>query len=304
MSALLSALLISATSMIGNGIASLARSIQVLALVEDILGEIAAPALFAPVEEGNGARKQPQTLPVESKSPIDIDEIVSASVLAQVLLHDSSRVMPDSFTATTSQGANAADVEVAQPGSTGKPLKDNCWSLYVALNNAQYSWENLHFAPSILFSYLVIVATFLIRSLLWFYALVSIAAIWAVWTRSTLPSTMAVTLAILLFGFGLLQLSGLLQKKLVGLHGRLRTVQKEVTNLRTDVLNLTLLYKRLLAAIGLALDAIELQESPDHGTAQIARIRRILADKCLRASDADVLKACEDALGDLTSEVR
>ena len=66
--ALLSALLISATSMIGNSIANLAKSIQVLALVEDILGEIAAPALFAPVEEGNGARKQPQTLPGAPKA--------------------------------------------------------------------------------------------------------------------------------------------------------------------------------------------------------------------------------------------
>ena len=68
MSALLSALLISATSMIGNGIASLARSIQVLALVEDLLGEIAAPALSSPIEGGNGTREQPQTLPGAPKA--------------------------------------------------------------------------------------------------------------------------------------------------------------------------------------------------------------------------------------------
>ncbi|KAL1713384.1 hypothetical protein EV715DRAFT_296143 [Schizophyllum commune] len=306
--------------MIGNSIASLAKSIQVLALVEDILGEIAAPALFAPVEEGNGTREQPQTLP-ESKYPIDIDKVASAAVLAQVLLYDSSQIMTAASTAATSEGSTATGIELAQPGmadaienlpngspvtSEVRPLKDSCWCLYVALNNAQYIWENLYLAPNIFFPYLVIVATFIIRSLLWFYALASITAIRAIWTRRTLPSTMAVALAIaiLLFGVGLFRLNGLLQKKLVGLRGSLHTLQKDVASLRTDVLNLILLYKRLLAAIGFALDAIELQEPPDDGTAQIARIRRILADKCLRARGADVLKACEDALGDLTFDVR
>ncbi|KAI5825070.1 hypothetical protein EV122DRAFT_254795 [Schizophyllum commune] len=317
--------------MIGNSMTSLAKSIQILALVEDILAEITMSALSSPMEESSDEpeRKRPRTLP-GGKGPIGIGDVASAAVLAQVLLYDST-----SSTAGTSQGANAADIEMAQPGTTGyteklpndspvttkgepcllagmaradrvavRPLKDSCWRLYVALNSAQYSWENLHFAPSMFFSYLVIVATSLIRGLLGFYALASITAIQAIWTRSTLPSTMAVTLAVLLFGVGLFKVSGLLQKKLVGLCGSLRAVQKDVASLRTDVLNIILLYKRLLAAISLDLDAVEVQEPPDNGTAQMARMRRILADKCLRTPDADVAEACEEALSDIAAGIR
>ena len=79
-----------------------------------------------------------------------------------------------------------------------------------------------------------------------------------------------------------------------GLRDSLRTVQGDVARLRTDVLNLILLYKRLLAAIGLALDAIELQEPPDHEAAQINRIRRILADKVRVSCLGHLASSCTD----------